>query len=336
MRAHALIALCSALVGGCAAIGLPPMDDRDRSYGRMQAVREHAALDMFLERRTRLHLLAWNMGVANVESCRRWRPAAGAMALGPEAVPAALRAVSETRFGEGVWVGAVAPFSPADGLLRAGDRVILANGLPVVSVGGFRELVAAGGGVLRLDVDRGGRSVSVVLRTAPVCGYPVELVEAPERTAWSDGEAIWITSGMMESAGADDELAAVLGHEMAHAVLGHSNRRSAGEELERLEEMADYYGVLFAGRAGYAVEVAPRFWSKLNASYGYHRRPASVGRRLAMEAAIRKFREERRSARAAYTRLSRSPMNFGKLMAIAPAIPKVRPRPNRLSAVVDP
>lgn len=335
--ARALAALCCVLVSGCVSSGLLPGHvGREGAYGRVQAVREHAALDLFLERRIRLHAVAWNMGAANAGSCRRRRSATGVLAIGVDAVPAGLRRVAESRFAEGVWIGAVAPFSPAYRRLRAGDRIVLVDGFPVTSVGGFLELVAAGGGLVRLDVDRGGRGVSVLLRTAPVCGYLVGLVEARERTAWSDGEGIWITAGMMDVAGADDELAVVIGHELAHAVLGHSALRPAQGELERLEETADYYGVLFAGRAGYAVEVAPRFWKKLNAEYGYRRHMATGGRLLAMEAAIRKFRKERRAGGSVYTRSSRRPMNFGKLMATAPAMPKVRPRPRRLSALGDP
>jgi predicted Zn-dependent protease len=39
--------------------------------------------------------------------------------------------------------------------------------------------------------------------------------------AWTDGDGVWITRGMMRFLKSDDELAIVLAHEMAHAYRGH-------------------------------------------------------------------------------------------------------------------
>lgn len=46
-------------------------------------------------------------------------------------------------------------------------------------------------------------------------------VNADQVSAWTDGEAVWITRGMMRFLKNDDELALVLAHEMAHAYQGH-------------------------------------------------------------------------------------------------------------------
>jgi predicted Zn-dependent protease len=46
-------------------------------------------------------------------------------------------------------------------------------------------------------------------------------INADAVNAWTDGESVWITRGMMRFLKNDDELAVVLAHEMAHAYRGH-------------------------------------------------------------------------------------------------------------------
>jgi predicted Zn-dependent protease len=46
-------------------------------------------------------------------------------------------------------------------------------------------------------------------------------VEADAVNAWTDGESVWISRGMMRFLRSDDELAIVLAHEMAHAYRNH-------------------------------------------------------------------------------------------------------------------
>src|SRR5262249_33747404 len=104
--------------------------------------------------------------------------------------------------------------------------------------------------------------------------------------AWTDGKTVWITRGMLRFLKNDDELAAVLGHEMGHALRGHIrqgfaqdllgmvlsipagvfggniaqqvaqrmvNLASAKFDRDR-EREADMYGLLWAHRAGYNVD----------------------------------------------------------------------------------
>lgn len=142
-----------------------------------------------------------------------------------------------------------------------------------------------------------------VATTAGNCAYEFELLAAHEKNganAFTDGNKISITPSMMRFARRDEELAIVLSHELAHAMLGHSqaksqhsaagllmgavldslassqgfgsndNFRRAGAEIGTLvysadfEREADYVGLYIMARAGYAIAAAPDFWRKMS------------------------------------------------------------------------
>ena len=122
-----------------------------------------------------------------------------------------------------------------------------------------------------------------------------------EVNAAADGEHVLVTTGMSRYAGRDEELALVLGHEMAHNAMRHKERLAASTRLARvggvlasiligattgvgvdlyslaargsrqtrltLEREADYVGMYFAARAGYEVDQANAFWRRMGADY---------------------------------------------------------------------
>lgn len=122
------------------------------------------------------------------------------------------------------------------------------------------------------------------------------------------GGKIVVYEGLMKIATTDDELAVVLGHEVAHAVAKHSNERmsqqiaaqygarilsaSLADKSEIIqktassvygigaqyglmlpfsrkhESEADYMGLVFMTIAGYNPDVAVQFWKKMSANSG--------------------------------------------------------------------
>lgn len=140
--------------------------------------------------------------------------------------------------------------------------------------------------------------------------------------AWTDGEGVWITRGMMRFLKSDDEVAAVLSHEMAHALRGHMRYlwaqnllglvltipaakfggRIGAEVAQWLvqaattkfgrdrEREADLYGLIWLHRAGFNVGAAKEVFKKMaiempeSAERGFlSSHPSSAERLLAME-----------------------------------------------------
>lgn len=123
------------------------------------------------------------------------------------------------------------------------------------------------------------------------CSYTVSLVEDDQINAAADGRKIYIQSGMMRFVESDDELAIVVGHEIAHNMLNHVQKKMGSQLLGALldaaiasqgvntggafqkagalaysqeyESEADYMGVYLAARAGFDATVAPLFWRRM-------------------------------------------------------------------------
>ena len=137
--------------------------------------------------------------------------------------------------------------------------------------------------------------------------WEFNLVENNELNAFCmPGGKIVVYSGLMNIIGSDDELAVVLGHEVAHAVAKHSNERMSQQVVAQYganilsaalanksaatqsvagqvfglgsqygvmlpfsrkhESEADYMGLVLMTIAGYNPDVAITFWKKMSSS----------------------------------------------------------------------
>lgn len=135
----------------------------------------------------------------------------------------------------------------------------------------------------------------------------VRVVETKEWNASAMGNgAIWVYSGLMKDM-SDDELAIILGHELAHYTHEHSRRGAkqrfwaqlfglggmvAAEALDGkkgtavgiasllgmtvwssgysrdMEDQADRVGLRYVSQAGYNVHAGPQLWSRFREKYG--------------------------------------------------------------------
>ncbi len=150
-----------------------------------------------------------------------------------------------------------------------------------------RAATAAKQGVVRLKM----KDVNEAAITPDtVCEFPTLLVRSPDINAAADGNVLAITSGLFELTNSDDEVALILGHELAHNVLRHlelvkSAKPAPGTLLDafaksaigtavattinrpfsvQYEKEADYAGLYFMARAGYDIDAAASFWKRLN------------------------------------------------------------------------
>ena len=125
---------------------------------------------------------------------------------------------------------------------------------------------------------------------ARACDFSASLLEHGLVNAFADGRSVAVTTGAMDFIETDEELAYLLGHELAHNAYGHLEAVRSNEFLGALlgavvtvatgvysdysslaalyhapqfEVEADYVGACFAARAGYDVTNASAFWSKM-------------------------------------------------------------------------
>lgn len=157
------------------------------------------------------------------------------------------------------------------------------------------------------------------------CRYPVRLRDDQTVNASADGSTVYINSGIVNFAKTDDELALVVGHEIAHNMLSHVSKTMGSTILGALidgviagvagvdtgglftnavgsayskeyESEADYLGLYLAARAGYDISGAPNLWRRMAIEnpgsiaqkYGSSH-PSTPERYVALETAVREI-----------------------------------------------
>lgn len=145
-----------------------------------------------------------------------------------------------------------------------------------------------------------GRLMAVVDSPKPLKFHLVtkpigEAIRPDDVNAWTDGDNVYVTRGLLRFIQNDDELAIIIAHEMAHAVRGHVSEKVAkaiaaaflGGFFEGLtgikntadlasqmfqlatmkfdrdaEREADVYGLTYASRADYDISAAVDLWER--------------------------------------------------------------------------
>jgi len=189
--------------------------------------------------------------------------------------------------------------------LRKGDALIAANG-KVLPVGVNAETQAAAilgplassSQSLELTVARGGANQQLKVPVTRACAFKIDIGNSDNINAYSDGQRVLITRGMVNFAQSDEAVAYVLAKDIAHNVLGHAaitkQAYTVGSIIDNLvavrpdlsmligtagvkpmpqdlDSAADSLSLYMVARAGYSVEGAHAFWQRLAAQY-----PATV------------------------------------------------------------
>ena len=243
----------------------------------------------------RVARVGYRLSAANADLCPTVRNSAGWLVHAASQYSPELRPYAETRFGlDGDLPGLLAvPEGSTAALagLRRGDLLLSVNGQALTR--GIDRRAAAFEGVeaniQRLDLALARGPVEIAFRrdgndqTARItpqraCGYDVQLDPSDELNARADGKRLFITTAMAGFTATDDELALVLGHELAHHVLGHRGWHEAearGRQTQTVpalggtpggaERQADRVGLYLAARAGFDTSIAPAFWRRFGA-----------------------------------------------------------------------
>lgn len=279
----------------------------------------------------RVARVAWRLSEANAPLCPAVRQSAGWALHSARQYSLALRPHAVARFGlRGDLPGVLATpeGSPAAAAgLRTGDLLIAVGGAPLRPGGSGTEPAYEGlaanirlidaalaDGATTFTVERGAETFDVIVQPRPACGYEVQLDPSDELNARADGRRLFISTALAGFTESDDELAVILGHELAHHVLRHRHWNDAGGAARQTnesawraeggggnaEQQADRAGLYLLARAGFDPAVAAPFWRRFGASNWRVRFPqighASAGSRaLALEAVQREI-EARRQA----------------------------------------
>ena len=256
-----------------------------------------AGIELYMEQRAHVESVGFRLRHAAVSQCakqNRSKPDLGLIVWSLANFPNEQdRAHLQSSFDltDAVTIALAIKGAPADAAgVRQGDIITHVNDklLPVGKGATERFIavsnMAARNGPVNLRLST-GRTISIAPET--VCEYPVLLVRSPDINAAADGRAIAITTRFYEITKSEDELALILGHELAHNILGHlkSNEPSQTKigglldaflksaisaafvaappfSIER-EKEADYTGLYFMARAGFEISAAESFWTRL-------------------------------------------------------------------------
>ena len=184
--------------------------------------------------------------------------------------------------------------------IKTGDDVLMLNGEPVPKSGTARWIADSvkddGTAPITLTTARDGKERQLTLYPVMGCSIPIQLKTAPVPNAFADGKKIVVQSGFLRLLPSDSDLAIVIGHELAHANLGHLQKRQQNALLGQVggavidgglllggiytgwtfskhfekagvmaysvdfEREADYVGAYYAARASYDISGAENIW----------------------------------------------------------------------------
>lgn len=139
-------------------------------------------------------------------------------------------------------------------------------------------------GPAELTVLRSGRELRLTLDSLSACQGRVRLARSTQMNAFANGRYVVMTTSMLDYLRSDDELAVVLGHELAHNILRHEALRDEGGlpdegllrslgikpgRLWRNEAEADRLGLRLMAAAGYDLSAAIPFWRRYLRKYDW-------------------------------------------------------------------
>lgn len=267
----------------------------------------------------RLATIGYRLTTANAALCRDLVPTPGMVVHALDQYGAAERPVARRVFGfdAPVAIEAVVAGGPAARAgVAAGDSLVAVGHAPIPPVAGSsaaterRDAALAliesqpPGGPLHLTLLRGGVRREVSVAAPPGCPTQFELLLGSGLDASADGHVVQVTIRFLERF-ADEQVAAIVAHELAHNVLRHRARLSAagvkgglgkefgrGQRLTRVvEEQADRLSIHLLRNAGYDPGAAVRFWQGFGGGVGdllfrSRTHPSSGARARAMAAEI--------------------------------------------------
>jgi hypothetical protein len=337
--------LVAVLAAACAPTSNLPTISKEAAEAEAEKQRQ-LVLDDYSKDAARLGDIAFRLFTANADLCKnRTRPSTGVLLIDKDMLGKDFSRTVSDRFAleDGVAILAVAAGSPADKaglkvgdrLMRVGDWAVPAGRAGAEQVGAKFQELAKDGQALSVTVRPadGGGERTVTLTPAVACAFDVGLVFADDVNAFADGTHVVLFTGMMRFTGTDEELATVVGHEMAHNLMDHVSKQQGNALLGTLldilvagvgvntqgafsrmatlayskefEAEADYVGLYLMARAGYKIEETPNFWRRMAIAHPgsvkggfFATHPGTPERFLALEKTVAEIDGKERSSQA--------------------------------------
>lgn len=143
---------------------------------------------------------------------------------------------------KGVVVVIVKENSPAKEIgLQPGDLLVSIKKSKITNINRFQAIGSSLkiGEQIPIEIKRGGQALVFDTKVAETAlKIPIIMIDAQEVNAATNGQLILVTQGLVNFAKSDDEIAAVLSHELAHAVRGHVAKAQGGQILTLIAALA--------------------------------------------------------------------------------------------------
>jgi len=250
------IFIAPLILSGCLSLGTVLPETTPEGLKAETQTQTAAAYDKYIALNDRLQRVGRKVLIANADLCTRQNTDTGAQAVTLKDFPKALRDYAKA---QGFDTSPRVLFSLNADVPR-GTKV------DVQDKNNSPDPVQSSEASLLMSDD----SNAALITTTLSCDYPITLSYSPAVNAYATGRAIKVTTGMMEFAD-DDELAIIIGHELAHNTEGHIVKiitsrivgLGTGWFSRIYESEADYVGLYYARRAGFDISKAPGIWRRI-------------------------------------------------------------------------
>jgi len=282
---------------GCSSNAQRALDTEDLKRERL--VQEQITLEEAHRQNNRLQRLAFPLLQTATNLCGdKVKPKLGIQLHTKDDYPTKRKEAAINSFGPltGIRIKDVTVGGPAQDKLLAGDRLVQINGEAVAdsSHGAAQQLHKAmlNDLTVTLRLERNEEEVTVTLDAVKLCDYPVILSRRDAINAFADGDSIIINEGLMRFARADEELALIIAHELAHNVIDHRADKIRGGLIgglidiaislsgnvvspgigvglganlysQHYEVEADTLAIQLMHQQGYPIDSLPAFWRKM-------------------------------------------------------------------------
>lgn len=265
-----LVALC-LMAFGAASAGAEPSSQAD--------LKALGAADI------RVASVGERLAMTNVHLCDHKRPRTGLVLhdLRQYSVEAQAAARFAFRFDREISVEGVVPGSPAERAgIKPNSALLALDGIAIATLpaprseNSFGRMSAvldqeereAADGILMVEVLEEGVERRRKIVAATGCSARFQLVLEGSRNALADGQYVQIDGGMLDFVRSDEELSAVLAHELAHIILDHRRRlhcirnerkiaRVTRRTIVASEDEADRLSLYLMANAGYDPPLLP-------------------------------------------------------------------------------